>query len=171
MAEERMRAWASGLFEGEGCISIYTKKTGSLRSQPKASLSMTDRTVVEQFATVIEFGNISSSQLRSGKTQYRWQTASWESVERLFSIIGPWLHERRTSRFREVLAQKPTRLLKPGECYASRTHCRHGHQLSAENTHLCNGRRRCRICLRRNAAQWRATNRRKPCIQTLSPTL
>ncbi len=154
--DDVLKAWAAGLFEGEGCVSIYQRKSGSFRLQPKITLGMTDFSAVKQFADIIGVGNISSAILPSGKTIYRWQCASWELVEYVFSLLGPWLHERRTSRFREVMAQKPLFLLKPGQCHSLKTHCAHGHEYNEQNTYNKNGHRHCRICQRFNSAKWRS---------------
>lgn len=41
---------------------------------------------------------------------------------------------------------------------AAKTHCPHGHPLSGDNLLVSGNRRSCRICKRRQSAEWRARN-------------
>src|SRR3990167_5406713 len=49
-------AWAAGLFEGEGCISVHRSK--GRRPQPKLNIAMTDLEPMERFAKALGVGNV-----------------------------------------------------------------------------------------------------------------
>lgn len=44
----------------------------------------------------------------------------------------------------------------PSALASRATHCKHGHEFSADNTLICRGHRYCRACIRRRNAEWRA---------------
>lgn len=69
MTSSNDRAWAAGLFEGEGWITDRDKNSVQI------GLGMTDRDVVERFAFIAGYGNIRVKiDNRNGerKTMYVW---------------------------------------------------------------------------------------------------
>jgi LAGLIDADG-like domain len=97
-AEER--AWAAGLFEGEGSIALRRNRTVLL------SLGMTDRDVVERFRAVLGTGQISSQppgRNRRTKTLWRVDVGDVAEVMRIIDLFYPYLGARRRARADEVL--------------------------------------------------------------------
>ena len=92
-------AWAAGLFEGEGCISLDGN------NYPKLILAMTDGDVVERFAAVMGDGNIRVTIPKDPKhkPQYRWTKGGKIFVLGVYELFGPYLGTRRAEKFREVL--------------------------------------------------------------------
>jgi hypothetical protein len=82
--------WATGLFEGEGCIT--TQNSG-----PVLQLRMADKDVVEQFVEVMGYGNIIPEKPAQPhhKPTWRWRVAKLSEVRRMLSMMLPLLGERR----------------------------------------------------------------------------
>lgn len=140
-------AWAAGLFEGEGCISILSNGLS-----PSFSISMTDEDVIQRFSEVMvvgarRLGNISIyPSKKGGKTSYVWSARSFAHVQQSVALLWRWFGERRQARAIEVL-QEAARHTNRGR--ASWTHCANGHALTPENVYVPPNRpksRRCRLC-------------------------
>jgi hypothetical protein len=89
-------AWAAGLFEGEGCISV-------IPSGIRLYLSITDRDVIEKFASIVG-GNITkaTTDYRRTKPLHRWAQGKQEEVIRTLTLLWPYLCERRKLRAIEL---------------------------------------------------------------------
>lgn len=96
-------AWAAGLFEGEGCITFWTAKdTGNVYIQ--CVLGTTDRDVLENFQSIIGFGNIHAEKFDERyKQSWRWSVSSFEKCQAVIAMLWPWLGRRRKARALEVL--------------------------------------------------------------------
>jgi hypothetical protein len=133
-------AWAAGLFEGEGSISIHQRRNGIVH------LAMTDADVVERFAKVMGFGRIYHHPQDKRKATYKplinWVAGSFEHVQAAIAMMWPWLGTRRQSRAIEVLRVAQTSNL----ACKQRTHCPKGHPYSGPNLRISQGRRMCRTC-------------------------
>lgn len=92
-------AWAAGIFEGEGWISIqlYT---------PAIGITMTDRDVLDKFASVVGGGKVYPRGIKSSGTggitakkfQWAWRVTSFENVQAILAYLWPWLCVRRRDR-------------------------------------------------------------------------
>jgi len=85
-------AWAVGLFEGEGCISlIKDTKRVYLR------VASTDKDVLDRFHSIVGCGNIHTRKTRQAhwKQAYEWSCGKRRDVYRLLQIFLPWFGERR----------------------------------------------------------------------------
>ena len=114
--KERMRAWAAGLFEGEGCITFckqkgYKRKDGTYtRPQgykyPRLSMSLTDEDVIRKFNCIVG-GTLSkkSKSLPSGKQLWYWSSQGKDAFNTI-KIILPYLGLRRAMRLAEVFGIK-----------------------------------------------------------------
>jgi hypothetical protein len=139
-------AWAAGLFEGEGSISISTaSRFGHLR------IVGTDEDTVRKFSEIVKcgavYGPYTVKQRRLDgahkKPFWSWQTGHRDHVRAVLSAMYPWLSERRRQRADEVFAVPLSSLLSNG----SKTHCKNGHEFTDENTYLArSGARHCRTC-------------------------
>lgn len=97
-------AWAAGLFEGEGCSSIYGGWKG--RRYPALCLGSTDEDVLRRFARIVKGGNVTGP-YRYGKNvkpMWSWRAAARADVQRIGRLLRPYLGARRRARLREVLA-------------------------------------------------------------------
>ena len=96
-------AWASGLFEGEGCISL-TKDKRTPRVYPRLILSMTDEDVVRRFHAAVGLGNVVPWEDAAHRSPFwRWQSARFEYVQAVLAMLWSGLGDRRRARAREVL--------------------------------------------------------------------
>ena len=156
------RAWAAGLFEGEGCFNVTQRPSGKVQVQ--ARLAMTDRDIVERFAQVVGVGTVTDGRKRrpNEKRIYEWYVNEATKVIAVIDMLLPWLGERRKAKALEV--RDAARTIQPHN--RKRTHCPKGHPYDEENLKLepivRDGRkyfaRRCLIC-RREQSRERARKR------------
>lgn len=105
VATREQLAWAAGLFEGEGCVGFYGGK------QPVASISSTDRDVVERFRDIFGFGTIRTKPRQAPwKDCHDWRVTNFEHVQVVIAALWPWLLTRRQAKAEEVLRSKRTRI-------------------------------------------------------------
>lgn len=93
-------AWAAGLFEGEGCFSIHGK------TRARASMSSTDRDVLEKFVEIVKCGSVwfinRGNQKPHHKDTYQW-SVNGEDCVHVFNMLKPFLCARRLHRGQEVI--------------------------------------------------------------------
>jgi hypothetical protein len=84
-------AWASGLFEGEGCISHSTKNL------PRLYIGMTDKDIIERFVKIVDCGKITIRTRKDPKhkPQWIWQIQKASEVNRILTMFLPYLGQRR----------------------------------------------------------------------------
>lgn len=103
-------AWAAGLFEGEGCISLYSQPRKVVEDYKKLYLSMkmTDKDIMERFAEIVG-GSVRkhhTPSMKKGNHKVQWiWTVFNEEAERVAMLLLPFLGERRTSKFWEVFEE------------------------------------------------------------------
>lgn len=100
--EIRNLAWAAGLFEGEGCITM-----NKLNKQKKLSLGTTDEDICQKFASIVKIGHIYGPRnivIRDVlfKPVWEWVCSSPNDARQLLSLFRPYLGQRRLKRAREV---------------------------------------------------------------------
>jgi hypothetical protein len=150
-------AWAAGLFEGEGSISLMQQR-GRKSVGVIMHMGSTDPDVTARFHAIVGVGNVTIRDRPDPrhKRVWVWQSAAIDDVRHVARLLAPWLGARRSSRLHEVIAAyeaAPARRI-------SKTHCPQGHEFTAENTLRINGKhRRCREC--NKVAQRKQTVRRK----------
>ena len=105
------RAWAAGLFEGEGSICLKRtgnrKKTGERRTNcyPRLSLSSTDRDVLDKFVIIMGVGTV---MIKSTPTEKpHWKPAwTWDvtaaSARHAIALMFTHLGTRRRTKALEV---------------------------------------------------------------------
>lgn len=95
-------AWAAGLFEGEGCITIsYNGKYPEIGIQ----LVMTDIDVVNRFAQIVGGKVLHKQPGKEGwKASYSCVIRKRTEVERILNLFIPYLGERRTEKALEALS-------------------------------------------------------------------
>ncbi|HZO69391.1 MAG TPA: LAGLIDADG family homing endonuclease [Kribbellaceae bacterium] len=100
-------AWAAGLFEGEGCITIFEQKQNVL-PLIRLSVQMTDRDVLERFCRIVECGRVQVAHRAprgNRKPTFGWSIGNRPDVERILLEFLPWLCERRAAKARLTLAE------------------------------------------------------------------
>ena len=82
-------AWCAGLFDGEGCFSIYSR---NISYDMQASMQMTRGETVKAFHRFIDCGNISFRPTTNPKWKnlYRWQ-AFGSDVAKVAKLLLPYL--------------------------------------------------------------------------------
>jgi hypothetical protein len=97
-------AWAAGLFEGEGCICISSRKD---RNTKLASLQMnlTDFDVLERFSNIATGGLIHDVASRADhhKQQWKWSTNKRSVVKEVLLMLLPYFGNRRAYKALNVL--------------------------------------------------------------------
>lgn len=114
------KAWAAGLFEGEGTIVKRANKTPAWT----ASISSTDEDVLQVFYNVVGVGKVygpygysnDSNRRRDHHKQYwRWSVSDKAGFLQFAQKLGPYLLSRRRARLKEArvdmvkLVPKPRR--------------------------------------------------------------
>jgi hypothetical protein len=96
--------WAAGLFEGEGCIHVDTRRDSSFQ----LTLRMTDKDVVEQFRDVVGCGNVVELHPPNHKEKgwskfYSWTISKRSEVQRILSTMLPYFGHRRAHKALNIL--------------------------------------------------------------------
>jgi hypothetical protein len=82
-------AWAAGLFEGEGCI---TMSDGHVVLQ----LKMTDEDIVRRFDDIVGYGRVYGPYSYSERRKPFWVwLVQGDAVFSILELLAPWLGERR----------------------------------------------------------------------------
>jgi hypothetical protein len=103
-------AWAGGLFEGEGTITLV----GSKYKQPSLRLGMVDLDIVERFRDVVGVGAIYTERRPAPRQDlYRWVTNRRSDCLRVVSELWPHLGDRRRARALEVLPELASAYVSP----------------------------------------------------------
>ena len=133
-------AWAAGLFEGEGSISIKPQ-TAQLH------LAMTDEDVVRKFHAIVGMGNVYGPGIDKRKPHYkpswRWAVGGSKKSQALLAAFWPFLGARRQAKARDAISSCARRT-PYGE---SKVRCANGHEFTQENTYRSSqGKRACVTC-------------------------
>lgn len=107
----RELAWAAGLFEGEGCVGLYTPKPRAGdrprgAAQLRLFMATTDLDTLERFHKAIGgLGNRCGTQQQKAhyKVCYRWNCYKFEHCQAIIAMLWFGLGERRRARCAEVL--------------------------------------------------------------------
>lgn len=99
-------AWAAGLFEGEGCISVQRPRG---HQYIQLSLVMNDEDRVRLFAEAIGVGQIYHVKPQKSKVpvkrhdSWNWHTGKFEVAQAVIAMLWEWLGPRRRNRAVELL--------------------------------------------------------------------
>ena len=171
-------AWAGGLFDGEGCASMYPHRShvGYL-SQELAVTQSSARgrpEVLERLQSITGAGRVYGPyrQSRSIRPVYRWKATARGDVERLISMLMPWVNAVKREQLalvHEVLAGQP--LLPRGrpDWGNRKTHCIRGHEYATARIRPYRARgkgqehrdsKQCLVCVREQARLRRERKRK-----------
>lgn len=130
-------AWATGLFEGEGCIG-HNKKTG----QWQLIVASTDEDVLKRLLEVTGLGTLRGPVNRGHKPYWIWNVTRREHVYALLAAMTPWLGARRKERAFESISSMNDQMDQT---------CQRGHRWtgksSARRSYEGRVRRVCKSCL------------------------
>lgn len=108
---ERDRAWAAGLFEGEGCI--HAKKGGKRQDgsrpphRPCLEIKLTDEDVLRRFHGIVGTGYINGPYWATKSTKPYWTWAAYnKAAYPALEVILPYLGSRRRQRAWEVFGAR-----------------------------------------------------------------
>jgi hypothetical protein len=145
-------AWATGLFEGEGCIHVWPKRNGGV-----LIVRMTDLDILQRFADIAACGIIRGPLAVAQphhKPSYEWRVSRWPDTVRVLQAMYPLLGVRRRAKADELFAQ-PVGLGGRKE----QTHCKRNHPLAGPGSDVHVYRRPdgksvriCRTCNRERKA-------------------
>jgi len=147
------RAWAAGLFEGEG--SFCWQRTDG-RDYPRAHLGTTDPDVLRRFAKIVGVGRIYGPRYHRPshwKPIEDWVACGIDNISLLAEVIGPYLGERRSAKLGEMLSWKPAERIRRDYCNEPLVPSSAGH-----TAHLAYGEKpcdRCRMSRNLYMRQWR----------------
>ena len=102
MANGYDRAWAAGLFEGEGSITWHTRNT---KPGVRLTLKMTDEDTVRRFASIAGEGQVYGPYTDKGRPHQKphWEWAAVRaSARRVAEWLIPLLGPRRRARWEEI---------------------------------------------------------------------
>jgi hypothetical protein len=103
-------AWAAGLFEGEGCVSVE-KRNGGRRVGIRLAVTSTDEDVLRAFQEAVRCGKVYGPYARNKsrqshqphwKPKYHWVTNLAGDAYTLRDAFRPYLGQRRLARFTDV---------------------------------------------------------------------
>lgn len=141
-------AWAGGLFEGEGSITI-TPGCAVMR------ISMTDKDVLERFRGIVGTGQLYGPKpvrMAHHKPQWEWYLGVGYEVQALLTALWPFLGERRKARVEQALrflASRRTATIR-------RKVCANGHSyLGSNRAKNSKGKTICRECARLATRKYR----------------
>lgn len=133
-------AWAAGIFEGEGCISIKPPQERRHLPSIRLVIQTTDEDVLVRFREIVGCGSVVHLRrpaLPGKKAVYSWELGNRVEVESLVLAFLPWLGERRTAKAQLVLddiASLDRNCLgcgAPFRAYRSDAHwCSHKHRMA-----------------------------------------
>jgi hypothetical protein len=99
-------AWATGLFDGEGCITLYNKTVKGYEYRTvQICMTMTDEDLVRRFHDVVQVGNVTFRESKNPrhKNQWAWQTQSRKDIIHVLRMFLPWFGSRRAQKAREAI--------------------------------------------------------------------
>ena len=107
-------AWAAGLFEGEGTITMRRQaQRGYSYEYWGLAIAMTDEDVVRRFHEVIELGRVTGPvPTKGGQPIYIWRSSSQPDIYAVLAALYPWLGGRRRSRAEECLRDLGSRQMR-----------------------------------------------------------
>lgn len=102
---EQELAWAAGLFDGEGSFMLTHNSRPDRHPKARATLSMTNETLVRRFAAAVGVGTVTGPEHREReRPMWRWTANRYEHFERVLALLGPWLGTEKKAKADDVKA-------------------------------------------------------------------
>lgn len=110
--DEKLIAWAAGLFEGEGSLFVVTiRKPNKEYYYTRITVTSTDLDVLVKFSQVVQCGaiyNTSRSNVpKHHKQKFWWQNNNIRKTQEVIEAFWPYLCERRRNKAIELGCEPP----------------------------------------------------------------
>lgn len=171
------RAWAAGLFDGEGSTCLVEHRShagylvGEMSVTQTSALAVPD--VLERYRSVVDRGNITGPVMYHDCAAYKWRTYSLDDIASCFHLLAPQLGGVKRQQALGVIAtlgqQSP--LARGNPTWGShKSHCVKGHEYATARIRPFVGRgkntsrrdsKQCLACLREYARRQRLEGRQK----------
>ena len=117
-------AWATGLFDGEGCFHFTSSRRRRRDSEGRQKIehsiqtriTQKDREVLDRFQTAVGLGRVYGPyKSTDGKPRIPWQFAAYglEQTQAIIVMLWPWLGRLKRQQALTVLAQAAAHPPKP----------------------------------------------------------
>jgi hypothetical protein len=111
MSSELDYAWAAGILEGEGCFSIFQRKTATHNHKSLAiHCEMADEDVIRKLHAVFEVGTVNVRENTKGRVDKRprkktwiWSVQNHAGILKVCGFILPYMGKRRTEKIEELV--------------------------------------------------------------------
>lgn len=95
--------WATGLFEGEGCISFRRMRNRKDSYKISVSLASTDKDVVDKFCSIVNKGRVKGPYKGTNKPNYIWEVQNYSDCLNVLGQLYPYLGNRRKQKADEFI--------------------------------------------------------------------
>jgi hypothetical protein len=104
MATTTQRAWAAGIYEGEGTCGAY-KERDTNHYSARIAINMNDEDVLLKFCEIVGVGKVYGPYKRKATNGYFWtyQVTGWSAMRHIYRMFKPWLFPRRIEQFERAL--------------------------------------------------------------------
>lgn len=174
---DEWRAWAAGLFDGEGSIYLLEHRSHEGRRIGEIVLTQAgdgaSPSVLRRLMQITGRGQIYGPYSQPGARRdiYRWKVTAQDAIAPTMEVLSPWLGEVKRAQTADVLSvlreQMPLPRGNP-EWGNRKTHCIHGHEYATARVRPFVARRggeqprdseQCLQCAREQARERRAQNK------------
>jgi hypothetical protein len=134
---DEWRAWAAGLYDGEGSLYLLHHRTHQGYQIPEMCLTQTSNAgapeVLARFIQIVDCGHVNGPYTQEGANAevYRWKNAARADIERVVAMMHPWLGPVKREQASQVLtvvsSQSPLPRGRP-DWGSHKTHCVNGHE-------------------------------------------
>lgn len=177
------RAWAAGLFDGEGSTYVLRHRSHEAYFTAEMTINQASASgppeVLERFKRVVGVGHLYGPYRTADSADpvYRWRTSRWSDVQEVLVVLEPWLGQAKLQQaggVRVAMEQPP--LPRGNPAWGNRkSHCVHGHEYATARVRPFRARKggseprpshQCLECLRDYARQKREEKKRSGVVDT-----
>lgn len=140
-ATDEWRAWAAGLYDGEGSVYLLDHRTHENYRIAEMCLTQCGRDelapeVLRRFVQIVRAGNINGPYVQDEPYAPVWRVKSgkWSDIVNVLREISPWLGEVKQVQAREVrdVIESQNPLPRGNPAWGNRkTHCVNGHEYAS----------------------------------------
>jgi hypothetical protein len=177
-ANDEWRAWAAGLYDGEGSTYFTNHRTHAGYRNAECRITQSSNggspEVLRRFVTIVGVGRLYGPYQQSidHLDVYRWNASARAEVDRCVRTLWPWLGAVKRTQAEAVLAvirSQPTLPRGRAEWGNHKTHCVHGHEYATARVRPYVSRgigvkprdsHQCLVCAREQARARRQQKRR-----------
>lgn len=96
-------AWASGIIEGEGTISLIKVKDRKNSYSPRITVTMTDKDIIKRLFDIFKVGTIRGPiKNKNHKDLWSWSVQNQSGCFNVLIEIMPYLGDRRLTKAKEL---------------------------------------------------------------------